>query len=154
MILPDHAITMWGTDNVTPFYPEHVNPASLDLCFGARVIDLATGNEYEVNSIEIVPGMAILATSIEYIQMPGDCSGVLYLKSSFARRGGDHALAGYVDPGFCGQLTFELHSHRPIILTAGQRIAQLVLQRLESPPTKTYDGKYQGQTGPTKARPD
>ncbi len=153
MLLPDHALEVWAARNVTPFNYKHINPASLDLTFGAKIIDLATDNEHIISTIEIVPGMAILATSVEYIQMPDDCAGVLYLKSSMARRGLDHALAGYVDPSFMGTLTFELHSHRPITLRAGQRIMQLVLYRLESRPTRGYDGRYQGQTGPTKARP-
>ena len=152
MILPDHAIAEWATRSIIPFNHEHVNPASLDLTFGTRIVDLKTNHEYQVNFIEIVPGMAILATTIEYIKMPPDCAGVLYLKSSMARQGLDHALAGFVDPGFCGQLTLELHSHRPIVLTVGQRIIQLVLYRLESAPDNGYNGRYQGQVGPTKAR--
>jgi len=152
MILPDHELELWATGDVTPFILEHVNPASLDLTLGAEIIDLATGNEHTIKTIEIAPGMAILATSVEYIKMPDDCAGVLYLKSSMARQGLDHALAGFIDPGFFGTLTFELHSHRPIVMRAGQRIMQLVLYRLESAPERTYNGRYQGQTGPTKAR--
>jgi len=152
MILPDYRIELWAKDNVVPFNLDHVNPASLDLALGAQIVDLATGAELTIKTIEIVPGMAILATSVEYIKMPPDCAGVLYLKSSMARQGLDHALAGFVDPGFCGTLTFELHAHRPVPLTAGQRIAQLVLYRLESARVNGYNGRYQGQVGPTKAR--
>ena len=102
--------------------------------------------------IVLNPGDAILVCTIEYIRMPNDCAGTVYLKSSLARQGLDHALAGFVDPKFEGQLTLELHAHCPIVLTHGQRIIQLVLNRLEYKPEVTYNGKYQGQTGPTGAR--
>ncbi len=154
MILPDYQIrTMTGLyEMINPFNEEHVNPASYDLSFGGEVVNLTTGMELTVQSIEIAPGMAILATTIEYIRMPPTLAGVMYLKSSLARLGLDHSLAGWVDPGFRGQLTMELHAHRPVILTAGQRVAQLVFHKMEARPENLYDGKYQGQTGPTKAR--
>jgi deoxycytidine triphosphate deaminase len=59
-------------------------------------------------------------------------------------------MAGFVDPGFMGQITFELETARPISVKAGDRIAQLVLIRLTAPTSQPYVGKYLGQQGPTE----
>ena len=158
MTFPDHLLRQWASNGgVEPFDPACINPASIDLRISiAHVIGL---NGWEHKHSLVLPsalnldvGDPVLVSTIEYIKMPHDCAGVVYLKSSLARRGLDHALAGYCDPGFCGNLTLELHAHYPITLHHNQRIIQLVLHRLESPPESTYHGKYQGQTGPTPAR--
>lgn len=155
MILPDHKLKAWAVKGgVFPYDAANVNPASIDLRVGGQYIDLLTGTEHTMTSLTIVPGDAILATTIEYVKIPSNCIGTLYLKSSLARQGLDHALAGLCDCGFSGTLTLELHSHRPITIYAGQRIIQLVLQYTAGEPEHTYSGRYQHQTGPTMARED
>lgn len=154
MILADYQLEQWAKDNVEPFDPDCINPASIDLKLGDEFIDLELDRAYLLDStgeFALRPGDAILATTVEYIKMPVHCAGVLYLKSSLARRGLDHALAGFVDPGFEGQLTMELHCHRPLTLYPHQRIVQLVLYRCYTP-DHPYNGRYQGQKGPTKCR--
>jgi dCTP deaminase len=129
-----------------------VNPASIDLRLGNQFIRLNDDVEFEAEEITIIPGQSFLVTTIEYIAMPPDVVGTVYLKSSLARQGLDHSLAGFVDCGFIGELTCELHSHRPITLGVGQRIIQLKLERCEAEPTEVYHGRYQYQKGPTRAR--
>lgn len=155
MILPDFKIRQWAElGGIEPFYADHINPASVDLTLGASYIDLKTGREHALTDpLLLVPGEAILATTDEYIRLPGIYAGSVYLKSSLARLGLDHSLAGWVDPGFSGQLTLELHSHRPIELRPCQRIIQLVLWIMQMEPDSVYNGRYQGQQGPTRARP-
>ena len=154
MILPDFKLKEWAFQGgVTPFDEECINPASIDLRVSTTLVTPLSGPVEKIgDTIRIMPGSPFLFCTIEYLIMPNDCAGVVYLKSSLARQGLDHALAGFVDPGFCGQLTLELHAHCPIVLTHGQRVIQLVLNRLESKPEIVYNGKYQGQTGPTEAR--
>jgi len=154
VILPDYELRKWALwHGVVPFHEECVNPASIDLRISTtKVITLQGAEHGNPERIVLRPGDAVLVCTIEYIKMPGDCAGVVYLKSSLARQGLDHALAGFVDPGFEGNLTLELHAHCPIVLTHGQRIIQLVLSRLETEPEVVYSGKYQGQRGPTGAR--
>lgn len=152
MILPDHELRAWAETHVTPYDPELINPASIDLRVGHDFIDLHNNSLFHSNEFWMHPGSAYLATTLEYITMPSDCAGTVYLKSSMARKGLDHALAGWVDPGFTGTLTLELHSHRPFLLISDQPIIQLVLKRCASPPEKGYCGRYQGQRGPTEAR--
>lgn len=155
MILVDWQLTVWAQSQqgITPFDSACINPSSIDLKLGNQFIHLSNDGEVtQTDSIIINPGDAYLATTMEYIRMPDYASGVVYLKSSLARQGLDHALAGFVDVGFCGQITMELHSHRAIELQAGQRVIQLVLYRLDAKPDNLYNGRYQNQTGPTKAR--
>lgn len=151
MILADYQLCTWAVKNVDPFDIDCINPASIDLKLGGEFVDLELDIRFRSNIITISPGDAILATTLEYIKMPANRVGVLYLKSSLARQGLDHALAGFVDPGFEGQLTMELHSHRPITLRPGQRIVQLVLYECYEP-ARPYNGRYQGQKGPTRAK--
>jgi len=157
MILPDHLLRQWASSGgIEPFDPACINPASIDLRVSLVHIIGLSGWERKSPSPETIFNLAvgdsILVSTIEYIKIPHDCAGRICLKSSLARRGLDHALAGYCDPKFEGNLTLELHAHYPITLHHNQRIVQLVLHRLEAPPEATYHGKYQGQTGPTPAR--
>lgn len=153
MPIPDWKLLEWAQNGgVEPFDLECLNPASLDLRVGNEFVKVKNGERITGKEILIPPGVAILATTIEYIKMPIWAAGVLYLKSTMARLGLDHSLAGFVDPGFEGQLTMELHSHREIILEAGQRIVQIALNPMHGEPLQEYDGRYQGQRGPTEAR--
>lgn len=137
---------------VTPYRPEQINPASIDLRIGRFFIDLISGRGYQEDELDLYPGDAILATTLEYVRIPSDACAAIYLKSSMARTGLDHALAGWVDPGFQGQLTLELHAHRPITLRAHTRVVQMVVMQLVAPAEQPYNGRYQGQVGPTPAR--
>ena len=70
-----------------------------------------------------------------------------------------HATAGYVDPGFCGNLTLELSNvgKMPIALYPGMRICQLSFSKISTKADMPYghpkrDSKYQNQKGPTNSR--
>jgi len=151
MVLNDRWIREFGLSIITPFTPEQVNPASYDLTLDYTSIDLKDNREYLGGELNIFPGEAYLASTIEYVKMPYDVAGVLYLKSSLARQGLDHALAGWVDPGFEGNLTLELHSHRPITLISGQRVLQIVFYLMNEVAENPYSGRYKQQRGPTMA---
>lgn len=154
MILPDYELKSWALKGgLTPFDDACINPASVDLRINTKhIIGLKGWELLSAPEYTIMPGEAVLLSTVEFVRMPADCAGVLYLKSSMARRGLDHALAGFVDPGFCGELTAEFHAHCPVKITDNQRVIQLVLYRLESSPEEAYCGRYQNQQGPTKAR--
>lgn len=61
--------------------------------------------------------------------------------------------AGWVDPGFKGQITLELYNANrvPIELKAGRSVCQLVLAFLNQEGT-AYMGKYNGQERATENR--
>lgn len=139
---------------IAPYRVAQINPASIDLRLGNEFLDLRTGGRYQVTTFTLNPGDAILACTLEYVSIPVWCSATVFLKSSAARLGLDHALAGWIDPGFHGQLTLELHAHRSIILEAGKCYMQMVMQKNSAIPHYDYQvtGRYNGQTGPTKAK--
>ena len=152
-ILVDWQIRSWAANcGIEPYDADCVNAASIDLKIGDEFVDLISGDKFTSPSVTIKPGDAILATTMEYVIIPATLVGKVFLKSSRAREGLDHALAGFVDPGFNGQLTLELHAHREVTLHAGQRVIQLELSRTDATPERPYNGRYQGQQGPTRSR--
>lgn len=100
------------------------------------------------------PYQFVLATTNERVSMPDDLVARIEGKSSLGRLGlFVHITAGFIDPGFSGNITLELLnvSGRPLKLHAGMKIAQLSLQELSSPAERPYGhpdlgSKYQGQT--------
>ena len=91
----------------------------------------------------------ILGTTIEYIAIADGLIATLQGRSSIGRRGLFIQNAGWVDPGFEGNLTLELFNANslPIELREGQRICQIVFAYLKSSTENPYRGKYQGQRG-------
>lgn len=170
MILSDTAIRNMclNVEAVTPFDPDMVNPASLDVRLGDNIlIESASSTELvplnlaefgwcEESPYELVPGQFILAETLETVKMPLDIGAQLALKSTRARQGLEHLMAGYIDPGFCGRITLELHNSRqlhPVAIWPGMRIAQLVFHRLTQAPKRSYavTGRYQNSTKVTAA---
>lgn len=95
-----------------------------------------------------------LASSMEYFDMPNDLVGMVYDKSSYARRG-LQAFNTIVEPGWKGYLTIELFnaSDKPIKLSRGDAIVQVVFSSLDAPTEQPYNGKYQNQKrGPVKTK--
>jgi dCTP deaminase len=78
-------------------------------------------------------------------------------KSSLGRLGLlIHSTAGYVDPGWKGNLTLELSNvaNLPIALYYGMKIGQISYFRMTTPVDRPYGSpelgsKYQGQSEPT-----
>ncbi|GAB5754315.1 hypothetical protein JMUB7481_27130 [Staphylococcus aureus] len=57
-------------------------------------------------------------------------------------------MAGFINPGFRGQITLEFFTTaNPFLLKAGECYVQLELALLTAPAIKPYRGKYQGQIG-------
>ena len=102
------------------------------------------------------PGEFVLGATVEEVALPDDLAARLEGKSSLGRLGLlTHATAGFIDPGFYGQITLELSNvaRLPILLRPGMKIGQLCFLRLSSPARRPYGStglgsKYQGQSGP------
>jgi dCTP deaminase len=80
-------------------------------------------------------------------------------RSSIGRRGLFVENAGFIDPGFGGQITLELLNARPqpLVLRVGQKICQVKISQLGQPAERPYGSskrrsKYQGQCGATSSR--
>lgn len=141
-----------------------VQPASIDLRLGRsfKVIDSKrTGiinpnvpmkyTTVEQDTFVIQPHQFILATTMETINLPNNLTSFVEGRSSIGRMGLFVQNAGWVDPGFKGEITFELFNATdcPIILESGMRIAQLVFCTMDSDCENPYNGKYQNQRGAT-----
>jgi len=98
----------------------------------------------------------VLAATLEYIALPPDLTAQVITRSSYGRLGLLSATAVQIHPNFRGCLTLELVnlSTIPLVLTPGERIAQLVLWNCS--PVDPTDEKYSYPTGPqfSKVRDD
>ncbi len=166
MILSDRTIKELigeGKLKVDPFSEELVQCSSLDLRLGFEIaryrvedfLDVKNPRweiEKETLSEEgffIQPKEFVLATTLEYVELPPDLTAFVEGRSSLGRLGLFIENAGWVDAGFKGQLTLELFNANryPIKLYPGMRICQLVFAKVDRVPLKPYNGKYQGQRG-------
>lgn len=156
MILSDTTILRHirsGHIGCTPWYPAHVQPASLEVHLAWAWDDEAAP---EGDGLLLLPGDFILAHTIETVCLPPGIGAQLSGKSSLGRLGLQvHATAGWIDPGFEGQIVFELKNlniTKSIYLEYGQAIAQLVFHALDEPAARPYGhpdngNHYQHQRG-------
>lgn len=161
---------------IEPFIPELLQPASVDLTLSnsfAKPQELLTRYSWitldegtppyeslRTDCITIRPGEFLLGSTEQTVTLGSDIAARFEGKSSIGRRGlMAHITAGFIDPGFSGQITLELYNAGPwpIALFKGNRIGQLVFYNLENQASAGYGDKkwgshYQGQTGATGAR--
>jgi dCTP deaminase len=160
---------------IDPFVPEAVQPSSVDLHLDNRFrvfrnnrypyIDVREEQPELTELVEIGgddpfilhPGEFVLGSTLERVQLPDDVVARLDGKSSLGRLGLlIHSTAGFVDPGWDGNLTLELSNvaNLPITLYDGMRIGQISFQRMSSPVEVAYGdsrlgSRYRGQRDPT-----
>lgn len=110
-------------------------------------------------SFILQPNAFVLASTIEYIELPDDIVGRLEGRSSIGRLGVViHSTAPMIHPGWRGQLTLELGNIglMPVAVYPGMRICSLTFELLSTPCDKPYykqeDKKYIGQSGPTMSK--
>lgn len=157
-----------GALNIDPYNPDLLGPCSYDVTLGDgytflnypyQIDPLKPPKEdkyISFNSSQCVlgPKEFLLGHTEEVVTLGDNVAAQLEGKSSLGRLGLlVHVTAGFIDPGFSGQITLELHnvSENPILLTAGMPIGQLVFHQLDTRPQKTYmnTGRYNKQMGPT-----
>lgn len=105
------------------------------------------------------PGEFVLGTTLERVEVPPDLVARVEGRSSLGRLAVIiHATAGFVDPGYRGQITLELSNLGPVpvALYPGMRISQIVFEQLSSEAERPYGSgrgsKYQDQEGPIASR--
>ena len=170
MVLSDKTIMRMlreGTLSVSPLEEGQIQPASVDIRLGSMfsiIEDLPTGvinleEEIQYRTMEtdryvLLPGQFVLATTMEYIELPDYLTAFVEGRSSLGRMGLFIQNAGWVDPGFRGEITLELFNANrcAIELKAGRRVGQLVFAEMDGSALHPYQGKYQGQTGATGSR--
>jgi len=182
MVLSDRTIKdemAKGRIIIEPLMPGCIQPASVDLHLDKKLlifkpqrhpayIDVRRSLDHlnelveldEDSAFFLDPGEFVLVSTLESITLPDDVVGRLEGKSSLGRIGLlIHSTAGYVDPGWQGNLTIELSNiaKLPITLYYKMKIGQISFLRLTSPVDRLYGAaelgsKYQGQTEPTASK--
>lgn len=144
-----------------------IQPASVDIRLGDTfsvfenspdgIIRFSSKPDYKTvksDTFLLLPGHFVLATTREYISLPSNVTAFVEGRSSIGRLGLFVQNAGWVDPGFEGEITLELFNagSNAIELKSGQRVGQLVFEKMDRAAEKPYRGKYQCQTGATGSR--
>ncbi len=185
MLLPDHAIKEL-VEQGHIYVPTENNPIDLELQLGPSSLDLRLAPEvllFDNHAMRIIdlsekipprmrrvmidekegfvlhPGEFVLGSTLEAVKVPTDLVARLEGRSSLGRLGLIiHASAGFIDPGFEGQITLEMQNigNQPLLLRPYQRICQLCFYKMSSPVETPYnkkkDAKYHGQFGPVASR--
>ncbi len=176
------AVIADGRVGLDPYDPALLQPASIDVrlhhlflrfvpvqqaallpSYRALDIDLAdvpAGHTEEVDGtggLWVEPGEFVLGCTVETLRLSAGIAASLEGRSSIARLGLIvHTTAGWIDPGFCGQVTLEIVNVSPgrRRLHPGMRVGQLAFQYLHRQAAVPYDriGSYAGQQGPTESR--
>ena len=178
MILSDRDIRAAieaGRIVIDPFTADAIQPSSVDLHLDRRFrvfrnnrypyIDVREEQPDLTELVEIDeerpfilhPGEFVLGSTLERVALPDDLVARLEGRSSLGRLGLlIHSTAGYVDPGWDGNLTLELSNvaNLPITLYFGMKIGQISFERMSSPVEVPYGdprlgSRYRGQRDPT-----
>lgn len=169
MILPDHRIDKLCREGmVTPYDPELLNPASLDVRLGdvlliesvvsPEMVPYPLEGHTEENPYLLQPGQFVLAETVEFFDIPRFLTVEFKLKSSRARERLDHAKAGFGDPGWHGsRLTMEFKNNSqfwPVPLWPGRRVGQMVFMHMTDEPLRCYreTGRYNGDARVTASK--
>lgn len=152
---------------IEPLEKEQVQPASVDIRLGntfsvvedssSGIINLENEIKYKMITSDtyiLLPNQFVLATTMEYFDLPNNLTAFVEGRSSLGRMGLFIQNAGWVDPGFKGEITLELYNANrcAIELKAGRRIGQLVFAKMDDTALNPYNGKYQGQKGATGSK--
>ncbi|MBQ8134595.1 MAG: dCTP deaminase [Clostridia bacterium] len=170
MILSDNTIRRMISEKtliINPITNIQVQPASVDIRLGdtfSVVEDSSTGmitmdhpisyKTIQSDTYLLLPGQFVLATTMECIKLPDDVTAFVEGRSSLGRMGLFIQNAGWVDPGFKGEITLELFNANrcAIKLQAGRRVGQLVFAKMDQSAKRPYTGKYQNQKGTTGSK--
>ena len=126
-----------------------VNAASIDIRIGDTIlveehadgiVDIDAKENLKWKEIKIpdegiviIPGQFFLAHSVEEFNLPDNISGQFILRSSMARCGLNHLMAGWADAGFNkSKLTFEFHNvtkHHSLRVRKGMRVGQMIFSQ-------------------------
>jgi dCTP deaminase len=155
--------------SIEPFDLSQIQPSSVDLHLGnefaivndndGKTMYLKHDNSERLIRMSVPAGdyfvlqpeHFVLATTVERVRLGNTLAARVEGKSSLGRLGlVVHSTAGFIDPGFEGQVTLELANllQVPIALYPGMPVCQLAIFMLSSAALTPYRGKYQHQTGP------
>jgi dUTP pyrophosphatase len=105
----------------------HTTDAGMDLC--------------TTTDITIQPGeRASVPTGIA-MHIPDGHVGLIWDKSGISQKGGLKTLGGVIDAGYRGEIFVGLFntSQEPYTFMAGQKVAQILIQKIEQPEIEVVD---------------
>lgn len=184
MILNDGKIEALSESKylVDPFNKSNAQPASYDVTLDSKLVLIKAnaknavfdpmkrtsfGVYYETINIPeegyiLKSGEFLLGSTVEKIQLPSNISARFDGKSSLGRIGlVTHVTAGFIDPGFKGQITLEIKNNNSedigIVLRKGMKIGQIVFTLMTNPALRSYGSHglgshYQNQVGATPSK--
>lgn len=143
------------TLGLEPFEEKNLTPNGYDMTV-KEVVVRSSGQRFVSGEAVVPPMSSFLVSTREFVRMPADAAGQLWIRSSYARRG-ILAAFGKVEAGFEGELTIGCFnsSHEPVRVPVGDRFCQLAFEKMHNVPERLYkdrSGNYQGQRGVTLAR--
>ena len=181
MVLSDRSIRQEIEDGrivIDPYEERLIQPSSVDVRVDRRFrvfrnslypyIDVRQPMDDLTEPVEVDgdepfilhPGEFVLGQTLERVTLPDDLVARLEGKSSLGRLGLlIHSTAGFIDPGFGGNITLELSNvaNLPITIYRGMPIGQISFMRMDQAVESPYGAdrnasKYQGQGEPTPSR--
>lgn len=161
-----------GTLGIDPFDVTFVQPASFDCRLGQDFVRMIQSDDPidplrddtvrwerltlpSGEPVMLQPGDFMLGHTFERYRLPANILARVEGKSSLGRLGLlVHVTAGFIDPGFEGQIVLEFANvgARSILLRPGMKIAQMSYAWLDQPAERPYgtpglNSKYHGQSG-------
>src|SRR5210317_2335777 len=144
---------------ISPLIEDYIQPSSVDLRVGA---DFRVFENHKYSHIDpkaqqddltslvtatieepfvLHPGEFVLGTTFEKVSLSNKVVARLEGKSSLGRIGLlIHSTAGFIDPGFKGQVTLELSNvaNLPIAIYPGMKIGQISFYQMTTPAEFPY----------------
>lgn len=171
MLLSYNKLIKLVSSNIIDSPIENINGASIDITLGDEImvennsqgitstVDLKSKGSLLMISVNLTeqgyrlsPGEFILASTKETFNLPNDITCEYKLKSSLARSGLQHMLAGWCDPGWNNsKLTLELKNvsrYHHLLIKPGMKIGQMVFFACEAVPEEhsyANKGQYNNQ---------
>ena len=145
--------TIFGYKGITL---DQIQPCSVDLRLDKELKKI-TGETFnlEEESYTLKPNEFILGSTVETVNIPINLLARVEGRSSVGRLGVMvHVTAGFIDPGFKGNITLEIKnvSDQPFQLNYLDRLCQIVFEELDASCLDPYNGKYQGDVGVQTSR--
>lgn len=113
----------------------------------------AAGADLRASEAVVIPagGRAAVPTALR-VQIPPGHAGLVWPRSGLAVRHGIDTLAGVIDSDYRGEVRVVLvnHGEQPFAIAAGDRVAQLLVQRVEHArfaSVASVEGTERGQGG-------
>lgn len=162
---------------ITPFDESQLQPCSYDVTLSKSIVRYFGRGEinamdHTLHDLEYIrfamndegyvldPNEFILGSTNEGVTIPKNIAARFEGKSSLGRLGlATHVTAGFIDPGFNGDITLEIKNlnNHPIRIFPGMKIGQLCFFDLHDDVDRAYGSTglgshYQHQSGPTTSR--